>query len=74
MLAKSCSLYMTNREMTAQGQLFVAAQKAKIHTQRQFIALLESQGTDVDIIQAEKETLAEMRKALGLALGHFRQV
>jgi hypothetical protein len=62
---------IVDQEATSRGQLYVAAQRAKIHTQSQFIRLLVSQDADLEIVRVERETLAEMQLSLGLALSRL---
>jgi hypothetical protein len=62
---------IVDQEATARGQLYVAAQRAKIYTQSQFIRLLVSQDADLEIVRVERETLAEMQLSLGLALSRL---
>ena len=46
---------------------FIAVQKAKIHTQREFILLLEWQREDAEIVQMEKDILRSMERTLNSA-------
>jgi PHD/YefM family antitoxin component YafN of YafNO toxin-antitoxin module len=63
------------RKMTfADQHRFIAAQKAKIHTQREFIRLLERHREDAEIVQMEKEILDSMMRTLNSASSHLRSV
>ena len=56
----------------AERQRYIAIQRAKIHTQQNFIHLLESQGEDPETIQMEKDILGSMMRTLHSALSHIR--
>ena len=62
-------------EMTFANQYpSIAAQKAKFHTQREFIRLLERQREDVEIVQMEKDVLGSMVQTLNSASRHCSQL
>jgi hypothetical protein len=64
---------MRDEKAIANRQRYIAAQRAKIHTQGEFVRLLESHGQDVQIVRMEKDTLVEMGKSLDLAVSRLRQ-
>jgi hypothetical protein len=61
---------MEEKMTFADQHRFIAAQKAKIHTQREFIRLLERQREDAEIVQMEKEILDSMMRTLNSASSH----
>jgi hypothetical protein len=65
---------MTQEKIIAEGRRYIAAQQAKIQTQREFISELESYGADSQIVRLEKETLGEMMRSLDLVLNRLRPV
>jgi hypothetical protein len=66
---------MTEEEsIIAEGRRYVAAQRAKINTQREFIRQLESKGEDPQIVRLEKEILGQMMKSLDSVLNRMRPV
>jgi PHD/YefM family antitoxin component YafN of YafNO toxin-antitoxin module len=65
---------MEEKMTFADQHRFIAAQKAKIHTQREFIRLLERQREDAEIVQMEKEILDSMMRTLNSASSHLRSI
>ena len=63
-----------NNMTFADQQRYIAVQKAKIHTQRQFIHLLENQGEDAEIVQVERDTLGSMVRTLNSASSHLQSL
>jgi hypothetical protein len=58
----------TDARIIAGRQLYVATQRAKIHIQREFVCLLESRGSDAELVMLEKQVLNRMKMALNKTL------
>jgi PHD/YefM family antitoxin component YafN of YafNO toxin-antitoxin module len=65
---------MEEKMTFADQHRFIAAQKAKIHTQREFIRLLGRQREDAEIVQMEKEIHDSMMRTLNSESSHLLSI